>query len=42
MNRPQKRAFKHPCLLGIEVLHPRNGYLLGKCTIILTVNAGYE
>jgi hypothetical protein len=44
MNSHAATALRHPCLLGIETLHPRynrrdtrTGY-----SITLTVNSGYE
>lgn len=42
MNKHQHIAFKHPCLLDIEVLHPRFSYVHGIHSVVLTLNSGFE
>jgi hypothetical protein len=39
----QAIALAHPCLLAEETAHPRFAYQLrGGCSLVLSVNAGYE
>jgi hypothetical protein len=43
MNEQQKTAMEHPCFLASETAHPR--YMRvekGRCSTIVTINAGYE
>jgi hypothetical protein len=44
MNRHQRLALDFHCRLATETLHPRFARLLpgGRCSVLLTVNSGYE
>ena len=43
MTEQQIAAFNHPTLLAEETAHPRFGEVMrGLCSIIVTINAGYE
>jgi len=44
MTRAQSTALQYPCRLAIETANPRFGSLVngGLCTLVLTVNSGYE
>lgn len=42
MNRPQKIALAHPCLMGGEVFQPQFASDIPGATLLLTVNAGHE
>jgi hypothetical protein len=44
MNRHATAAVTHPCLLSMEVIHPRFGWKdpAAGLSLVLTVNAGYE
>lgn len=44
MNRPQRIALDHYCLLATETAHPRFSRIVrrGLFSVVLTVNAGHE
>lgn len=44
MNRHQQIALDHHCRLAGETMHPRFCYPIERerCSIVLTVNSGYE
>jgi len=42
MNVAQSVALLHPCYLAGQTVNPRFGYRVGRCSVVLTVNAGYE
>lgn len=43
MNGQQQTALNHPCFLAVETAHPRYMKVQrGRCSVIVTVNAGYE
>jgi hypothetical protein len=42
MNSRQERALKNHCRLGAECINAEFTYLVSGCSIVLTVNSGYE
>jgi hypothetical protein len=42
MTGQQHRALRYHCRLGCETIHPRFRTLVGTCSLIVTVNSGYE
>jgi hypothetical protein len=42
MTPAQALALAHPCFLAGQTVHPRYGYRQGRCSVMLTVNAGWE
>lgn len=44
MNKQQRIAHEHVCLIGEECCHPQFAYEVagGSVSIILTLNAGFE
>lgn len=42
MNRHQQLALEHHCRLAEETLRPQLAYVYPGCSIILSVNSGYE
>jgi hypothetical protein len=42
MNSYQHNALRFYCRLACETVHPRFCYLVGGCSVVLTINAGYE
>jgi hypothetical protein len=42
MSPAQAIALRHPCYLAGQTVHPRFAWRAGRCSVVLTVNAGYE
>ncbi len=42
MNRIQRSAIDNHCRLASETVNPKFRYDLGVCSVVLTVNSGYE
>jgi hypothetical protein len=42
MNDRQKAALDHHCRFGFETAQPRFRYVDGACSVVLSVNSGYE
>jgi len=43
MTKQQQNAMDHPCFLATETAHPRYMKVQrGRCSVIVTINAGYE
>jgi len=42
MNKQQRTALDYHCRLAIECTHPRFMRVVGRYSIILSVNSGYE
>lgn len=42
MNDRQKTALDNHCRLAGETVHPRFSWAERDCTVVLTVNSGYE
>ena len=42
MTPAQRIALQHPCYLAGQTVNPRFGYRVSRCSVVLTVNAGYE
>jgi hypothetical protein len=42
VNDIQTTAISNPCLLGEETAHPRFAHRIGRATLVLSVNSGYE
>lgn len=42
MTSRQERALKNHCRLGCECVNQDFAYVVSDCSIVLTVNSGYE
>jgi hypothetical protein len=42
LTKHQKIALDHYCRLDVETVHPMFGYIVGKYSVRLTINAGFE